>query len=149
MGSWAHDQEILLSQGYVFDQNFLSQGYPIKNRSRTPCQQFFGVSPPPPPPGIHRTTTCPNTSWCLANSRHNTDYSITHIFYRVSFFFVAIHYFKLAYLSKVPWIFPGAPLKVNGAPGDIQDKLTGPNYLYWSDGLIEIEQGHDKFKGNA
>ena len=46
---WAHDKEILLSQGYVFDQIFLSQEYPIKNRSRTPSQFFFGVPPPPHP----------------------------------------------------------------------------------------------------
>ena len=28
------------------------------------------------------------------------------------------------YLSRLPWIFPGAPLKVNGASGNIQDNLT-------------------------
>ena len=47
-----HDQEMLLSQGYVFDQNFLSQGYPIKNRSRTPPSKFFLSTPPPPPPQV-------------------------------------------------------------------------------------------------
>ena len=26
---------------------------------------------------------------------------------------------------KLPWIFPGAPLKINGAPGNIQGNLTG------------------------
>ena len=26
---------------------------------------------------------------------------------------------------KLPWIFPGTPLKVNGAPGNIQGNLTG------------------------
>ena len=25
---------------------------------------------------------------------------------------------------KLPWIFPGAPLKINGAPRNIQDNLT-------------------------
>ena len=25
---------------------------------------------------------------------------------------------------KLPWIFPGAPLKINGAPGNIQGNLT-------------------------
>ena len=29
------------------------------------------------------------------------------------------------YLSRLPWIFPGAPLKFNGAPGNIQGKATG------------------------
>ena len=50
MWEWAHDQEILLRQGYVFDQNFLSQGFPIKNRSHTPPLNFFWVLPPPPHP---------------------------------------------------------------------------------------------------
>ena len=26
---------------------------------------------------------------------------------------------------KIPWIFPGAPLKINGAPGNIQGNLAG------------------------
>ena len=26
---------------------------------------------------------------------------------------------------KLPWIFPGAPLKINGAPRKIQGNLTG------------------------
>ena len=26
---------------------------------------------------------------------------------------------------KLPWIFPGAPLNFNGAPGNIQGNLTG------------------------
>ena len=30
-----------------------------------------------------------------------------------------------SYLTRLPWIFPGVPLKVNGAPGNIQDNLTG------------------------
>ena len=34
MQEWAH--EIVLSQGYVFNQNFPSQGYPIENQRRTP-----------------------------------------------------------------------------------------------------------------
>ena len=29
-----------------------------------------------------------------------------------------------AYLSRLPWIFLGAPLKVSGAPGEIHGKLT-------------------------
>ena len=29
-----------------------------------------------------------------------------------------------SYLPRLPWIFPGAPLKVNGAPGNIQGNLT-------------------------
>ena len=29
------------------------------------------------------------------------------------------------YLSTLPWIFPEAPLKINGAPGNIQGNLTG------------------------
>ena len=29
------------------------------------------------------------------------------------------------YLPRLPWIFPGAPLKINGAPGNIQGNLTG------------------------
>ena len=29
------------------------------------------------------------------------------------------------YLSRLPWIFPGAPLNFNGAPGNIQGNLTG------------------------
>ena len=37
--------EILLSQGYVFDQNFLSQGYPIEHRSCSPCQNFSEYLP--------------------------------------------------------------------------------------------------------
>ena len=32
------------------------------------------------------------------------------------------YYFNRA--VKLPWIFPGAPLKVNGAPGNIQGNLT-------------------------
>ena len=31
---------------------------------------------------------------------------------------------------KLPWIFPRAPLKINGAPGNIQGNLTGM-YLVW------------------
>ena len=46
MQKWARDQEMLLSQGYVFDQNFLSQGYPIENRCRTPPSKFFRSTPP-------------------------------------------------------------------------------------------------------
>ena len=41
---------MLLSQGYVFDHNFLSQGYPIENPSRTPPSKNFRSNPPPPPP---------------------------------------------------------------------------------------------------
>ena len=33
-----------------------------------------------------------------------------------------------AYLSRLPWIFPGAPLKVNGAPGNIQGNLCWCNH---------------------
>ena len=29
-----------------------------------------------------------------------------------------------SYLLGLPWIFPGAPLKVNGAPGNIQGNWT-------------------------
>ena len=31
---------------------------------------------------------------------------------------------------KLPWIFPGAPLNFNGAPGNIQGNLTGRDILY-------------------
>ena len=31
---------------------------------------------------------------------------------------------------KLPWIFPGAPLKVNEAPGNIQGNLTGTKHLH-------------------
>ena len=31
---------------------------------------------------------------------------------------------RSTYLSRLPWIFPGAPLKFNGAPGNIQGNLT-------------------------
>ena len=31
-------------------------------------------------------------------------------------------------LSKLPWIFPGAPLIFDGAPGNIQGNLTGMHY---------------------
>ena len=31
-------------------------------------------------------------------------------------------------LVQLPWIFPGAPLKINGAPGNIQGNLTGMNH---------------------
>ena len=41
MSEWAHDQEILPSQGYVFNQIFLSQGYLIENQSRTPPSKIF------------------------------------------------------------------------------------------------------------
>ena len=36
---------------------------------------------------------------------------------------------------KLPWIFPGAPLKVNGAPGNIQGNLDG----YVSDICYDVE----------
>ena len=29
-----------------------------------------------------------------------------------------------AYMSRLPWIFPGVPLKFNDAPGNIQGNLT-------------------------
>ena len=32
--------------------------------------------------------------------------------------------FNTTYLSNLPWIFPGAPLKFDGAPGNIQGNLT-------------------------
>ena len=32
--------------------------------------------------------------------------------------------FMETYLSMLPWIFPGNPLKANGAPGNIQGNLT-------------------------
>ena len=32
---------------------------------------------------------------------------------------------------KLPWIFPGAPLIFNGAPGNIQGKLTGMSRINW------------------
>ena len=44
---WAHDQVMVLSHGYVFDQISLSQGYPIQNRSRTPHQNFLQYPLPP------------------------------------------------------------------------------------------------------
>ena len=46
--SWKNgliDQEILLSQGYVFDQNFLSQGIRSKTAATHPRQKNLGVSP--------------------------------------------------------------------------------------------------------
>ena len=39
------------SQGYAFDQIFLSPRYPVKNRSRTPPTKYF-YPPPPPPHGV-------------------------------------------------------------------------------------------------
>ena len=35
------------SEGYIFDQNFLSQGYQIENRSCTPLSKFFRSTPSP------------------------------------------------------------------------------------------------------
>ena len=32
--------------------------------------------------------------------------------------------------GKLPWIFPGAPLEVTGAPGNIQGNLTALLFLY-------------------
>ena len=45
---------------------------------------------------------------------------------------------SITYLSKLPWIFPGAPLEINGAPGNIQGNLTG--MLSWTD--TETSQIH-------
>ena len=33
---------------------------------------------------------------------------------------------------KLPWIFPGAPLRINGAPGNIQGNLTGVRVILFS-----------------
>ena len=33
---------------------------------------------------------------------------------------------------KLPWIFPGAPLKINGAPGNIRSNLTGMKCTQWT-----------------
>ena len=44
---------MVLSQGYVFDQIFLSQGHPTENRSRTPPSIFFRITPSPGPDRCH------------------------------------------------------------------------------------------------
>ena len=51
---------MVLSQGCVFDQIFLSQGCPVEKRSLTPLSKFFQSTPPPPPPQGCRHT--PNVS---------------------------------------------------------------------------------------
>ena len=42
----------------------------------------------------------------------------------------------IAKLSMLPWAFPGAPLKVNGSPGNIQGNLTVllSHTLLWGEG---------------
>ena len=47
MSDWVHGQEILLSQGYFFNQTILSQGYPIENCSPTPQSKIFSEYTPP------------------------------------------------------------------------------------------------------
>ena len=44
------------------------------------------------------------------------------------------HLIRDAYLSRIPWIFPGAPLIFNGAPGNIQGNLDRYGYLH-DDGI--------------
>ena len=36
---------------------------------------------------------------------------------------------RITYLPMLPWIFPGAPLIFNGAPGSIQGYLTGIGWV--------------------
>ena len=62
----AHDQEILLSQGYVFDQNFLSQGYPMENWSRTPPSNIFRSTTPPSTGDVQSGSGTPSWVWMEA-----------------------------------------------------------------------------------
>ena len=39
---------------------------------------------------------------------------------------------------KLPWIFPGAPLKVNGVPGNIQGNVTGMQCVWLFGCFISI-----------
>ena len=47
------------------------------------------------------------------------------------------------YLSRLPWIFPGAPLKVNKVPGNIQGNLDSSGWVWvgiWYDKFIPFFQ---------
>ena len=44
----------------------------------------------------------------------------------------------LRYLSRLPGIFPGAPLKINGAPVNIKRNLKGMNLRYFQDRQHEL-----------
>ena len=45
-------------------------------------------------------------------------------------------------LSRLPWIFPGVPLKINGASGNIQGNLTALPLHKQGKAYFCIDEGH-------
>ena len=67
---------------------------------------------------------------CLPRGRISNTYDIPVLINDRLYKYVSYHKFStkmvkipIAYLSRLPWIFPGFPLKINGAPGNIQSNL--------------------------
>ena len=47
--------------------------------------------------------------------------------------------------SRLPWIFPGTPLKINGAPGNIQGNLTAEGSINHKLRLVQCYQATSQY----